>query len=133
MTTNTHAAPLSDEERARVAAEVARVPSDLKARFDAAFEAWQKSWFRGRMAFNSDTRHRAAGPEFDALVALGDAILPLVVEKMHDPDNFIALVLYDRLQKDEKLRVRYAPRDPQAHEGEHARALRTARAWLARP
>ena len=36
---------------------------------------------------------RAKGPAFDALVKLGPAIIPLVVKKLADPDNFFAIQL----------------------------------------
>jgi hypothetical protein len=58
-----------------------------------------------------------AGSEFDALVALGPSILPLVVEKLSDPENFFALTLYDAIQPDENLVVQFAPRDERVLEG----------------
>src|SRR5438046_252638 len=79
------------------------VPSDVRREFEKAFDAWNETWFRGGLAISSVPHTRAIGNEFDALVALGPQILPLVVEKLTDPDNFLALTLYDAIQPDGKL------------------------------
>jgi hypothetical protein len=71
--------------------EQAEVPARVRADFDAAFGAWKETWFSGGLAVSSDPHTRAAGREFDALIALGPAILPLLIERLADPDNFLAL------------------------------------------
>lgn len=107
------------------------VPSEVQTAFDAAFTAWQGTWFRGGLAFDSNPNTRAVGKEFDALIALGPRILPLVVEALADPENFLALQLYDAIQPDEKLVVHFESEDERILEGEQGRARRVVQAWFA--
>lgn len=67
---------------------------DLAADFDTKYDAWRKTWLGGNDAPNSAAR--AAGPEFDALVALGPKIVPFVVYRMtgEKPEDFRAIELY---------------------------------------
>jgi hypothetical protein len=97
---------------------------------DTAYEAWKSTWFSGGLAISSDPGSRAVGKEFDALIAMGSAILPLVVEKLADPESFLALQLYDAIQPDEHLIVQYGPEDERILEGEQGRARRVIQAWL---
>jgi hypothetical protein len=106
------------------------VPAALRAAFDAAFNNWKETWFTGGLAVSSDPHTRTVGKEFDALIALGPPILPLVVEKLVDPENFLALQLYDAIQPDQRLVVQYGPDDERILEGEQGRACRVIRSWL---
>lgn len=63
---------------------------DLVKEFDEKYDAWKKTWFDHN---STDPATRAAGDEFKALVALGPKIVPLVVNRLVDPDDFIAVVL----------------------------------------
>jgi hypothetical protein len=108
-----------------------RIPEGLQAAFEEAFAAWKNIWFRGGLAISSNPHTRAVGREYDALIALGPAILPLVIEKLADPENFLALQLYDAIQSSEKLRVQYEPDDERLLEGEQGRAQRAVQAWFA--
>jgi hypothetical protein len=51
------------------------------------------------------THTQAARKEFDDLIAVGPGILPLVIEMLADPENFLALQLYDAIQPDDRLLV----------------------------
>jgi len=84
----------------------------------------------GGLAFSSNSTSRALGKEFDALLALGPVILPLVVEKLADPDNFFALQLYDALQPDINLLVQFDADDERILEGEQGRARRLVQHWV---
>jgi hypothetical protein len=106
------------------------VPADLRRKFESAFEAWKETWFNGGLAISSVPQTRAVGSEFDALVALGPQILPLVIEKLADPENFLALTLYDAIQPNEKLVVQFAAGDERVLEGEQGRARLVVQAWL---
>jgi hypothetical protein len=110
--------------------ERSSVTADLRTAFDAAFDAWKDTWFSGGLAISSDPHTRAVGKEFDALIALGPGIIPLVVEKLTDPENFLALQLYDAIQPDERLLVQYGPDDERIVEGEQGRARRVVQAWI---
>lgn len=111
--------------------EKSSVPDDLQAAFDAAFSAWKETWFSGGLAISSNPHARMVGREFDALIALGPKIMPLVVEKLADPENFLALQLYDAIQPDERLVVQFGPEDERILEGEQGRARRVVQKWLA--
>jgi hypothetical protein len=119
---------LSVEQRARLKAEVARVPSDLKGRFDVRYRAWKYSWRRKPILFSSNSRAVRTPTEFRALVSLGPGIIPLLVDKFVKREEFPALQAYDALQDRPDLRV-----DQQAIPSEQQRALETARHWLNRP
>lgn len=122
---------LSSAEKKLLAAQATSVPADVRADFEAAFDAWKCTWFEGGLAISSVPQTRAVGREFDALVALGPVILPLVVEKLADPENFLALTLYDAIQPDEKLLVQFGGGDERILEGEQGRARRVVQAWFA--
>lgn len=46
-------------------------------------------------------------PGYRELVQLGDAIIPLVIEKMQQPENAFAIILYEELNGDPTLRIGY--------------------------
>jgi hypothetical protein len=119
------------DQLAVLSSSVERVSPELRERFQMAYTAWQSTWFHGELAFTNDTRDFSRGQTFDALKAMGTAILPLVVEKLLQSDNFPTLVLYDVLQPDPDLVIRYSPEDPRQIEGEQARARRTVLLWIA--
>jgi hypothetical protein len=121
----------SAEEKKLLAAQAKFIPMEVRAEFEKAFDAWKATWFEGGLAISSVPQTRAVGREFDALVALGPRILPLVVEKLADPDNFLALTLYDAIQPDEKLLVQFGGGDERILEGEQGRARRVVQAWFA--
>lgn len=64
-------------------------------------------------------------------MALGPAILPLLVGKLADPQNFLALTLYDAIQPEAKLVVQFPAGDERVLEDEQGRAPRVVRAWFA--
>lgn len=108
----------------------ADVPADIQSAFEAAFDAWKATWFTGGLAISSNPHSRTVGKEFDALIALGPQILPLVVQKLADQENFLALQLYDAIQPDERLVVQFGPEDERILEGEQGRARRVVQTWL---
>jgi hypothetical protein len=107
-----------------------KIPAELRAVFDSAFRTWKDTWFSGGLAMSSDPHTRTVGKEFDALIALGPEILPLVVEALADRGNFMALQLYDAIQPDDRLVVQYGPEDERILEGEQGRARRAVQGWL---
>jgi hypothetical protein len=122
---------LSAVQRRALAEERARIPEAVRTAFEKAFSAWKSTWFSGGLAVSSNAHTRAVGKEYDALIALGPAILPLVVEQLADPENFLALQLYDAIQPDDKLLVQFEPQDERILEGEQGRARRVVQAWFA--
>jgi hypothetical protein len=124
-------ATVTTKERSAVKRLASEVDADTKLAFRAAFAAWKKTWFENGLAISSDPHTRAVGREFDALVAFGPKILPLVVETLMDADNFLALQLYDVLQPDQHLIVQYEPDDERILGGEQGRAAEVVKHWLA--
>jgi hypothetical protein len=122
---------MSPAQRRAVHAERDRVSQEVRSAFEDAFAAWKNTWFSGGLGISSDPHTRTVGKEYDALVALGPSILPLVVDKLADPENFLALQLYDALQPNEKLLVHFEPDDERILEGEQGRAQRVVQAWFA--
>ncbi|MEX2559392.1 MAG: hypothetical protein WD403_05720, partial [Pirellulales bacterium] len=86
---------LTTAEKKTLRDQVKNIPTGLRTAFEAAFSAWRATWFSGGLAVSSNPQTRAIGKEFDALIAFGPAILPLLIEKLADPENFLALQLYD--------------------------------------
>jgi hypothetical protein len=122
---------LSVSQKKLLQKEEADISAKVRTAFETAFSAWQETWFSGGLAVSSDPHTRAVGREFDALIALGPAILPLLIEKLADPENFFALQLYDAMQSDHNLLVQYEPDDERIVEGEQGRARRVVQAWFA--
>ncbi len=131
MNEKTAASYLSAAQRRTLREERDRVSEEVRTAFEDAFAAWKRTWFSGGLAVSSNPHTRAVGKEYDALIALGPAVLPLVVEKLADPENFLALQLYDALQSSEKLLVQFEPDDERILEGEQGRARRVVQAWFA--
>jgi hypothetical protein len=117
---------ISHEQRARLDAEIAQLPADLRVRFDERYRDWRKTWKRPDILVSSNSKAVRNSEEFRVLVALGLRILPLVVSKLLQPEEFFALQLYDVLQEQPELR------DEHWELGEQRRALATARRWLSR-
>lgn len=61
--------------------------------FDIRYEAWKQTWLNDddRDSPNSDTW--ATGPEFEAVLALGPKIMPLVVYQFTSGKDFMAVIL----------------------------------------
>jgi hypothetical protein len=122
---------LTSGQRKALREQRAGIPAEIRQAFDEAFAAWKAAWFRGGLAISSDPHTRAVGKEFDALIALGPVVLPLVIEVLSEPENFLALQLYDAMQPNERLLVQFGPDDERILEGEQGRARRVVQAWFA--
>lgn len=60
-------------------------------RFEERYNAWKKTWFKDNNSPNA--ANRAEGPEWSALVSLGPKIVPLVVYKLANKHDFMAVLL----------------------------------------
>ena len=110
---------------------IAEVDKQVIDEFETKFSAWVQTWDAPHTAHLSDPSFVRFSEEFAALVAMGADILPLVVEKLTDPDNFFALQLYDALQPEAMSVVHIDPEDDAIFEGEQGRAERTVERWIA--
>lgn len=111
------------DELTRLALEADRVDADLKAAFDERLAAWKATWTRPDLAVSQNTYDLATGPEFEAVVALGDGIAPLVAQEIPKPDGIFLIPLL------EQFTTPTAPASPT--ESEQERGQRAVRAWLA--
>jgi hypothetical protein len=115
----------TEAQIAAVRAAARRLPLELRDRFDASFSAWKRQWSLPEIAISSNPRAVTYLTEFHALIALGSIVIPAVVEKLLEPDNFFALQLYDKLQSEKEMIVSFDPATDDAFEGEQGRARKT--------
>ena len=80
--------------------------------------------------FSSTTLDYKQLPQFKSLQEMGSVIIPLIMEKLLDEENFFMLPLYDTLQLDSNLKIVYNKNDRKCLEGEQNRARRTVRMWV---
>ena len=99
-------------------------------RFDKAYAAWKATWNHPLIVISSAPAARAQSVEFLELISLGSEILPLLMEKLTDPDEFFALVAVDRLARPE-LQVTQEHDDEAVLLGEQGRAIETVQRWVA--
>ena len=123
---------LTVAQRRTLREQRSRIPAQVQVAFETALKAWKDTWFGGGLAISSDPHTRTVGREFDALVALGPEILPLVVEARRSGElPAFVLQLDDAIQPDPRLIVQDGPEDERILEGEHlGRVLRALQAWL---
>ena len=95
--------------------------------FEARYASWEKTWRLPPVVFLSNPAAVKKCEEFEALIEMGERILPLVVQKLIDRKNFFALQLYDELQPETELLIR----DQAARfQGEQKRAEQTVERWI---
>jgi hypothetical protein len=105
---------------------MAELPAALRIRFEQSYREWRKTWERPDILVSSNAKAVRNSEEFRSLVSLGPRILPLVVDKLLQPEEFFALQIDDVLQDRPELR------DEHSEVGEQQRALATAHRWLSR-
>ena len=90
---------LAADQLAYVHARAGEVEKDLRAQFEKAYARWRATWSHPLIAVSSAPGARAQSIEYLELIALGPEILPLLMEKLTDPEEFFALVAVDRLAR----------------------------------
>lgn len=123
------AVSLTADQLNYVKARAAQVDRQLRERFDKAYTAWKATWIHPLIAVSSAPAARAQTVEFLDLISLGPGILPLLMEKLTDPDEFFALVAVDRLIRTE-LQVMHEVDDEAVLLGEQGRAIETVQRWV---
>ncbi len=121
---------LENEIEEQLQVEIKSVPEKTRVSFDKIFCEWQKTWGAEEFKYISNPSFVRLTKPYQNLVAMGDQILPLIIEKLLNPNNFFALQLYDSLQSNKKLIVCLDPAADEILEGEQGRARRTVLAWL---
>ncbi len=120
----------NDEELELLNEEIGRIPNVIRIRFERNFEFWKRTWFRGMLSIDSNPRSRTGYFEFFRLLSMGEQIIPLVVAKLIEPDNFFALQLYERLQQKPNLLTEINVNDDLILEGEQGRAYKTVKKYF---
>lgn len=96
----------------------------VRQRFEGLFDEWKSGWSDPDILIQSNPAAVRRLPQFAALVELGPQALPSLARKLADPDNFLALQLYDALaERDPALAQR--AKGPAA-QGEQGRAVAAA-------
>lgn len=121
---------LTTDERNYVRTRATQVDKQLKEQFDKAYAAWKATWSHPLIAISSAPADRTRTTEYQELISLGPGILPLLMEKLTDPDEFFALTAVDRLARSE-LRVVRELDDEAVFLGEQGRAIETVQRWIA--
>lgn len=118
---------LTPEERNATRGLAAEVPDDLRGAFHERLAAWKATWTRPELAMSSDTRDYTRGPEFEAIVDLGPAVVPLVLEQMaHEPDGFFLLAALERFGDRDDLVATTAEYPLESQQSRARRAVRDA-------
>lgn len=91
---------LNDREVDLVRAQASDVSAEIRQDFERLLAEWKATWSRPERRYSSDTRDYTQGSEFEAIVALGPAALPLVAEQIvTEPDGFFLLAALERWQE----------------------------------
>lgn len=106
----------------------------LREPFESAFAKLKEGWHSEAFRYEASTESIRRLPVYTELLEMGTAVLPFLVAKLAEEENFFALPLYDEMQSDGLLRISYQDerykRD--AIEGEQERARRSVAAYLER-
>jgi hypothetical protein len=108
---------------------VARIDPDFKDRFNKAYQTWKEAWNHPLIVISSNPSSRTQTPAFLDLIALGPGIIPLLMEKLTDSEQFFALQAVDRLLRPEFVISRQVD-DPEVLLGEQGRAIDTVKQWI---
>jgi hypothetical protein len=122
---------LQNGDRDKLSRLVNAVDLDRKEQFEDLFGKWKRKWFTGEIAFSSDTNANKKLREYAPLKKMGKDITPLLVEKLLDSENFVALVLFDDLQETRKFSIMRKKAAADITKGEAYRAQKTVKNWLA--
>lgn len=125
-----HKASIPKDQLQILQKEISLLPKKLVSEFEKLFEDWRNSWFAGRLAINSNPAARTSCYEFFKLLKMGAVILPLIVEKLTERENFFAVQLYERLQLNKDLLVNQNLYSNDFLTGEQGRAAKTISNYL---
>lgn len=93
-------------------------------KFDSLFEIWKNEYFTNhKTLLSSDTKKARTLQQYTSLLGMGEKIIPLLINKLENEENFFSLILYDDLQSNPKLKSSYSK------DGEHGRVKETIRMY----
>lgn len=125
----TESLKLTDNEIGYLGERVQAVDADLKRRFDEAYAAWKDTWNHPLIAASSAPGARAQSIQYLELVSLGERIIPLLMNRLTNRDEFFALVALEPLLRPE-LVVTTDLKDDAVLLGEQGRAAETLKRWI---
>lgn len=114
------ATSISNPVKKQIKTLLASIPSTTKKQFNSLYKAWSNN-LDSEISCNTHSYSKVAG--FQELVALGEQVVPLLLNLLLDPSNFVALVPYEEILKDKPY---YHIKDVL---GEQARAIKTVQVW----
>lgn len=117
------------EEMALIKGIIKEIPAATVSEFEKRFRAWKNNWLKGSMSSVSDPYARTKAEGYRELTSMGKEILPLLVNKLMDESNFLALPVYESLAG-KKLSIAIDANDEKVLEGEQGRAYRTVKLYL---
>lgn len=121
---------ITQAEKEIIAYEVEKV-AGFQEKFDSLFNQWLENWKTNpETMFSSSTLDAKKLEEYPQLLAMGKEIIPLLMEKLLDENNFVGLVLYDDLQDNPDYKIVYDYEGTDWLEGEVNRAKRTIKLWI---
>jgi hypothetical protein len=120
---------LSGFERQRLRDRVSEVDPAVKSAFEDAYGTWRKTWDTEEVALDSTGYAVTARPEFLAVVKEGGEALPLLMEKLLDPDEHFALRAVERILP-AHIVPHFDPEDEEVLKGEQYRARLVLSNWL---
>ena len=121
---------ITQAEKEIIAYEVEKV-AGFQEKFDSLFNQWLENWKTNpETMFSSSTLDAKKLEEYPQLLAMGKEIIPLLMEKLLDENNFVGLVLYDDLQDNPDYKIVYDYEGTDWLEGEANRAKRTIKLWI---
>lgn len=97
ITVNNDAAT-ADDTADLTAVRVEEVDPDVRARFETLHNAWYEAAGNDpEIKMSSSTYAMCKLPQFDEMVSMGDAIIPLLMEKMSDEKYFFTQTVYEAI------------------------------------
>ena len=110
--------------------QIHKLSLEIIYEFENRFLNWKNVWFTGETKYTSNTNDLKLLIEYESLYELGESIIPLLVKKLCDEDNFPALVLYDDLQMNHQLKLNIEDSFDIWVMGEQERAAQTILKWI---
>ena len=109
-----------------IAAKVAEVDPAVKDKFETLHAQWyEAARSTPEVAMSSNLEARTKLPQYDEMVGMGDAIVPLVVEKLTQDSCFFTQLVYEALRPDDKKQL-----ETKKFDSAQAKAMAYGALWL---
>lgn len=122
---------LSNSEKELVTSITKSHDTEKRKVFEETYSKWEKTWYEPQCMMSSNPGDYAKSPEFRDVVALGQDIVPLLMEKLTDPHQFFALQAVAQVAHPELIVTVDLSNRAAVLGGEQERAAETVRRWLA--